>query len=54
VDKELKSPDSGWNRRATLKLLRSEAQALLGQEEPSKAVQNEGNQSALVASRTDK
>jgi hypothetical protein len=34
VEEELESPASGWNRRATLELLRDEAEALI-EKEPS-------------------
>jgi serine/threonine protein kinase len=47
VEKELQSPSSAWNRRATLELLRAEAKALIGQEEAEEAVKNvEPNQPA--------
>jgi tetratricopeptide (TPR) repeat protein len=47
VEKELQSPSSAWNRRATLELLRAEAKALIGQEEAEEAVENvESNQPA--------
>jgi tetratricopeptide (TPR) repeat protein len=49
VDKELKSPASGWNRRATLELLSAEAKALIGQEEAEEAVEYvERNQPAAA------
>jgi serine/threonine protein kinase/tetratricopeptide (TPR) repeat protein len=41
VEKELQSPSSGWNRRATLELLRNEAQALIGQKETDEAVEHD-------------
>jgi tetratricopeptide (TPR) repeat protein len=40
VDKELKSPASGWNRRATLELLRGEAEALIQDKEAKEIVEN--------------
>jgi serine/threonine protein kinase len=40
VDAELASPSSGWNRRATLELLRAEAEALIEREEADYSVEN--------------
>jgi tetratricopeptide (TPR) repeat protein len=40
VEQELQSPSSAWNRRATLELLRSEAESLIGQKEADEAVEN--------------
>jgi tetratricopeptide (TPR) repeat protein len=37
VEKELQSPAIGWNRRATLEILRSEAEALIEQETSDEA-----------------
>jgi tetratricopeptide (TPR) repeat protein len=37
VEQELESPASGWNRRATLELLRDEATALIGDDETNAA-----------------
>jgi serine/threonine protein kinase len=33
IDKELQSPSSAWNRRATLEILRRESEALIGKEQ---------------------
>jgi ATP/maltotriose-dependent transcriptional regulator MalT len=41
VDKELQSPASTWYRRATLEILRSEAEALIVPKEADEAVENE-------------
>jgi hypothetical protein len=41
VEAELQSPSSTWLRRATLELMHSEAQALIGPTEADKAVENE-------------
>jgi hypothetical protein len=40
VDKELKSPSITWNRRATLEVLRREAEALIEPKEADEAVEN--------------
>jgi hypothetical protein len=40
VDNELQSPSSAWNRRATLELLRGEAEALIEPKETNEAVEN--------------
>jgi tetratricopeptide (TPR) repeat protein len=40
VDKELASPSTTWNRRATLELLRREAEALIERKEAEEAVEN--------------
>jgi hypothetical protein len=40
VDKELQSPASSWNRRATLEILRDEATALIEPKEADEAMEN--------------
>jgi serine/threonine protein kinase len=40
VDRELKSPASSWNRRATLEVLRNEAEGLIETEKANEAVEN--------------
>jgi hypothetical protein len=42
IDKELQSLSIVWNRRATLELLRAEAQALIGPKEANEAVEKGG------------
>jgi serine/threonine protein kinase/tetratricopeptide (TPR) repeat protein len=41
IDKELDSPSTSWNRRATLEILRREAETLIEPEEAHEAVENE-------------
>src|SRR5262245_16853447 len=41
VEKELQSADSSWNRRATLELLRKEAQSLIEPKEADESKRNE-------------
>jgi tetratricopeptide (TPR) repeat protein len=45
IDKELQSPSTTWNRRATLELLRAEAGALIRPKEPDEAVENKSRSS---------
>jgi hypothetical protein len=40
VEQELQSPSSDWNRRATLELLRDEAETLIGQKKAGRAGDN--------------
>jgi serine/threonine protein kinase len=48
VDRELESTSITWNRRATLEILRREAEALIQSYEADKAVENEGRISTLT------
>ena len=41
VEEELQSPSNTWTRRATLEILRSEAEALIEPKEADEAVENE-------------
>jgi tetratricopeptide (TPR) repeat protein len=43
IDDELRSPLSLWQRRATLEILRREAEAMIGQKEADEAVENESS-----------
>jgi serine/threonine protein kinase len=45
VERELQSPSSAWNHRATLELLRAEAVALIEQKEADEAVENKSRSS---------
>jgi tetratricopeptide (TPR) repeat protein len=45
VEQELQTASIGWSRRATLEILRREAEDLIGQREANEAVENEGRSS---------
>ena len=52
VDEELQSPSSSWNRRATLEVLRGEAETLIGPKEADEG-QNNDNSTPTTPATTD-